>query len=153
MRDWKELLGDIVRAKGRAPTAHGPKEARLRVERFLGEVAEPAFRDLHAELERHGRQVRIARGPDEIALTVLDPHGHEEFHYRIVARSYRPASFAFPEFDTKEGEGTSSRAEVLLRSGPASHDVAHFDREQLIRHFLHEYRKWIGWHSAGDHPY
>ena len=150
--DWKDILSDIVKKKVNTAGTRGQEEKRLSMEHFMNEVALPALQDVRAELGKHGQKARLERGNGFLALTTLDPHGHEEFYYSIRVRSFRRTTFAFPEIDTKSPPKSVSRAEVVLRSGPASYDVSGFSREQLIRHFLHEYRKWIGWRSAGESP-
>lgn len=150
--DWKEILSDIVKKRANTSGKQEQEEARLHMEHFMTEVALPALQDVRAELGKHGQKARLERGSGFLALTTLDPHGHEEFYYSIRVRSFRSTTFAFPEIDTKSPPKTVSRAEVILRSGPASYDVSGFTREQLIRHFLHEYRKWVGWRTAGEAP-
>jgi choline/glycine/proline betaine transport protein len=150
--DWKDMLSDILKPKPTKPGAEAIRASRPTIERFLNEVGLPALQEVRSELQQHGRQVKLERDTAYLALTVLDEHGHEEFYYSIRIRTTRPATFAFPELAPREPEKTVSRAEVLLRSGPASFDVSGLTREQLIRHFLHEYRKWIGWRNAGESP-
>jgi len=110
------------------------------------------LQEVRTELERHGRKTKLERDSGYLALTVLDEHGHEEFYYGVRIRTTRPVTFAFPELAPRTPDKTISRAEVQLRSGPASYDVSGLTREQVIRHFLHEYRKWIGWRTAGESP-
>lgn len=150
--DWKDLLSDILSKRDARAGASAPRGSRPEVERFLDDVALPALQDLRRELEQHGRRVKLDRDTGYLALTVQDPQGREEFFYGIRIRTTRPATFVFPEFDPRDGERTVSRAEVMLRSGPASYDLCGLSREQVIRHFLHEYRKWIGWRKSGGPP-
>jgi choline/glycine/proline betaine transport protein len=150
--DWKDLLADILFKKEATAGASGPKGSRQGTERFLGEIALPALQEVRAELEKHGQKVRLERDTAYLALTVLDAHGHEDFSYTLRIRTTRPPSFAFPEFEPGDNAKTVSRVEVMLRSGPASYDVSGYSGEQLIRHFLHEYRKWVGWRNAGESP-
>lgn len=150
--DWKAMLSEILSKRDARTGAGAVRGTRPEVERFLEEVALPALQDLRQELEQHGRKVKLDRAPGYLALTVQDPHGHEEFYYGIRSRTTRPATFVFPEFDPRDAGKTVSRAEVMLRSGPASFDLSGLSREQVIRHFLHEYRKWIGWRNAGEPP-
>lgn len=150
--DWKDMLADIVKKKESRPGTSEPADPRAQMDRFLSEVALPAFQDIRSELEKHGQRMKIERGSGYLSMTLMDAHGHEEFYYSIRVRTHRPASFAFPKFEPKDETKPISRAEVILRSGPASYDVSGLSREQLIRHFLHEYRKWIGWTNAGESP-
>lgn len=150
--DWKDMLSDILKKKPARAGTSDVRTSRPIVERFIEEVAVPAFEEVRGELEQHGRKVRLDRDKAYVALLILDAHGHEEFYYSVRIRTTRPATFAFPEFEARDPGKTISRAEVVLRSGPASYDVSGLTREQLIRHFLHEYRKWIGWRNAGESP-
>ena len=152
--DWRDMLADIVRRQAAARSGPKPRSAEA-VERFLETTVAPAFESLRTELARYGRAARIERAPGLAALTVLDEHGREEFYYAVRAQAYRRMSFAFPEFDLKDPDAKEQevRAEVTLRSGPTAFDVTGYTQEQIIRQFLHEYRKWLGWrHGGGPRP-
>jgi choline/glycine/proline betaine transport protein len=149
--DWREMLADIVKRQQAGP----PKEHRRSEEavgRYLRDTVVPAFEALKSELAGHGRAAEVTASPDAVSLKVLDEDGREEFYYAVRAEAYRRMSFAFPELDLKEGPRREFRAEVALRSGPTAFDVTGYSQDQLIRNFLHEYRKWLGWRHGGRRP-
>lgn len=151
--DWREMLTDILRRQADAAKRATGAGSEAAVTRFLETTVAPAFEALASEFATHGREVRIKRGAGAVSLTVLDAHGREEFFYAVQAQRYRRMSFAFPELDLNEAERPAQvRAEVTLRSGPTAFDVTGYTQEQLIRHFLHEYRKWIGWRPVSPPP-
>lgn len=145
--DWRQMMGDIFKHRERTSSPGGASASEEGVRRFLQEVAVPAFEEVCEELARHGREGRLVRETESVSLSVYDPEGKEEFFYGIRAHCYRKLSFAFPEIAKKDPPKSQCRAEVFLRSGPAHFDVTGYNKEQLIRQFLHEYRKWIGWQT------
>lgn len=149
--DWRELLADIIKRQPAAPEG-GHRRSEAAVNRYLQETVAPAFEALRAELAGHGRTAEIKSAPNAVSLTVIDEAGREEFYYAVRAEAYRRMSFAFPELDFKEGQRREFRAEVALRSGPTAFDVTGYTQDQLIRNFLHEYRKWLGWRHGGTRP-
>jgi hypothetical protein len=148
--EWREMLADIFRRQAAAAKRAGGSDSEAAVTRFLETTVAPAFEALKSEFAGHGREVRIKRSPGAVSLTVLDAQGREEFFYAVQAQRYRRMSFAFPELDLSEADRPAQvRAEVTLRSGPTAFDVTGYTQDQVIRHFLHEYRKWIGWRHGG----
>ena len=152
--EWRDMLADILRRQAAAARSGAGSRSAAAVERFLEATVMPAFESLKVELGSHGREARIERAPGLASLTVLDEQGREEFFYAVRAQTYRRMSFAFPELDLKDKDAQAGevRAEVTLRSGPTAFDVTGYSQEQVIRHFLHEYRKWLGWRHGGAPP-
>ena len=150
MMDWRDSLSDIFRRR-KEPVPGPARGSQEAVCRFLETTVLPAFEELKTEFSKHERDVRIERGPEAVGLIVLDAKGREEFFYAVRAQAYQKMSFAFPQLDFKETPGARPRyrAEVVLRSGPTYFDVTGYTTEQVIRNFLHEYRKWVGWRSGG----
>ena len=145
MADWRERLKDLFARPGRPrPEAVPVAEGRRRIERFLDETVLPAFEELARELETHGRTAAVERHPHMAVLTVYRA-GHEEFSYAVRGRAYHKLSFAFPEHGDDD-EPRLLKAEIVQSAGTGTADaLEHFTREGIIRDFLHEYSRWMGW--------
>jgi choline/glycine/proline betaine transport protein len=144
--DWRQHLGLLVGRRGgaAAPSPSGAAAARREITSFIADVVAPAMRELAAELQRYGRTGELDVRRHGATLTVLRD-GVEEFSYNVRGRVYHPFVFAFPEMEAKD-EPWEPHAEVILRGGlHKSLDPRRCDREQLIRDFLGEYAKWLGW--------
>lgn len=145
-KDWRSALRDLVSQKKPAqpPQQEAVEDTRKEVADLIENVVLPAFQELKAELENLDRTVEIDRRQYQASLTV-HYHGREEFSYAIRGHVYHKMSFAFPEI--VEGKTKRiSKAEVVLRGGPRSgYEVHKFTKEGIIRDFLKEYKKWMGW--------
>lgn len=143
--DWRGHLATVVGRRSAAANAPaGSTTARREVGRYIAETAVPALRDIAAELERLGRDCEIETGPFSAGISVLRD-GEEEFSYSLRARAYHPLSFAFPEMQDRN-EPWRTRVEVILRGG--LHKQLPPDRtgrDAILRDFVHEYGKWMGW--------
>lgn len=151
MSDWRSRMKEMLgRARPGGERGLSVQEARRTVSEFIDSTVLPAFEELKQELEQHGREVVIDRGPHEAGLTVFN-QGKEEFSFAVRGRVYHRLSFAFPEVGSDK-EPRVTRAEVVLSGGRMhGHQVQRYSKEAIIQEFLDEYAKWMGW-SAQEKP-
>jgi choline/glycine/proline betaine transport protein len=143
MPTWKDQLGLMLH--------HHQKRTRQKragkeeVQHFLHEKVAPALQAVGEELSGHGRTAELDIEPDCVSITVYN-EDEEEFYYAVKARTYRKATFAFPEMTFKDdSKDTYHRAEVYLREGSQDYGIMGFDREHVIANFMHEYDKQLRW--------
>ncbi|MFA9477490.1 BCCT family transporter [Phycisphaerales bacterium AB-hyl4] len=144
--DWRPFLQRMLGPKAEATATLTPEvqQAQQRMAEFVEKTVLPAFKTLRNELQQHGRQIEIDRLPYHVALRVLRD-GDEEFFYAIRCRAYRRRVLTFPELSDGTGKPIV-RGEVVLRGGMgANRPMSEWSREIIIRDFLNEYSKWMGW--------
>lgn len=136
---WKDQLNRVL---GRRRPERWSRE---QVREFLRETVAPALSDVADELARHGRRGEIEEEPDRVAVRVFDGDD-EEFYYAVKVRTFRRATFAFPEL-TFEDEDRDSyfRAMVYTDEGPQNYGILGYGRDQVIANFMHEYDKQLRW--------
>ncbi len=142
MSDWKRDLKMLLAAaegEGRSKP-EGPS----RVRGFISDVVVPAFEELAGELQEHERDVEVEHS-DRMASIRVMKDGKEEFYYEVKVKAYRNKGFAFPVAPLRDPEGKTYRAEIHLRDRPLHQDVTNSTKEDLIRYFLHDYRRHLVW--------
>ncbi len=147
MSDWKkelkELFDDEHQSRVRKQVE---SEGKTRIKRFVTEVVEPAFEEIAEELKEYDRDIDVEI--EKLAATIrVYYEGHEEFYFSIRSRPYKKKEFSFPVLPLKDDKGDIYRAEVYLKDGPLYHDVTNYSKEQIIRGFLHEYKRHMQWNQ------
>jgi choline/glycine/proline betaine transport protein len=147
MSDWKkelkELFDEDFQSKMRRKVE---SEGKLRIKRFVSDVVEPAFEEIAEELKEYDRDIDVEI--EKLAATIRVYYdGHEEFYFSIRSRPYKKKEFSFPVLPLRDEKGEIYRAEVYLKDGPLYHDVTNYNREQIIREFLHEYKRHVQWNQ------
>lgn len=140
---WRDRLGRMLRHREEHTEQRRPGKEDVR--RFLRETVTPALQSVAEELSRHGRSAEVEAGPDQAAITVYDGD-EEEFYYAVKARTFRKATFAFPEMTFEDDEKDAyHRAMVYTREGSRDYGIMGYDREQVIANFMHEYDRQLRW--------
>jgi len=145
MSDWKkelkELFDEDFQNKMRRKVE---SEGKLRIKRFVSEVVEPAFEEVAEELKEYDRDIDVET--EKLAATIRVYHeGHEEFYFSIRSRPYKKKEFSWPVLPLRDDKGEFFRAEVYLKDGPLYHDVTNYTKDQIIREFLHQYKRHMQW--------
>ncbi|WP_279587049.1 choline BCCT transporter BetT [Amycolatopsis arida] len=133
-RSWRQRLA-------RAMSYPGKRAAN----RFVEEVARPAFHEVAEELRARGAEASLSEDVvAEVGLPQLDlrlPLGEqEEFRYRIW-----PSEAITPSFATGSvsAEDTYFRYEVYLSEGGQGYDVLGYSKDQLIGDILDQYERHL----------
>lgn len=140
--ELKELLNDVERFKEKKNRG---EEGKIRIRKYINDVVVPAFEEIAEELQNYNRDVDVETDKAGAALKVFH-EGEQEFYYAIKARIYKKRDFAFPLIPLSDDKGQIHRAEVYLKDGPTEMDVSDFTREQIIKNFLYEYRRFLRWY-------
>lgn len=121
------------------------RQDREDVRRFLQESVTPALRSVAEELPRRGREAELEIEPDQVSITIYH-EDEEEFYYAIKARTFRKATFAFPEMTFKDDDrDVYHRAIVYTREGSREYGIMGYEEERVIANFMHEYDRRLRW--------
>ena len=137
MTDWRSDLSSFLKgSEAKRKTAAGSDAAR-----FVADVAVPAMEELRAELEKHGREVTLRESESSATIAVY-VDGDEEITYRIQFRTYPDRILPYADIRVRERKGLRLvRFESMIRSGKPDYRMADISREEIIRHFLDQYRR------------
>lgn len=140
---WRDRLGRMFQHQEERSRSTRPGKEDVR--RFLREVVAPALSSVAEELARHGRDAEIETDPDQVSITVFDGDD-EEFYYAVRVRTFRQATFAFPEMTFAEDDrDVHHRAMVYTREGSQDYGIMGYETEQVIANFMHEYDRQLRW--------
>lgn len=141
MDKWKTDLASFFQSSAHEQQESERKrqETNSAVAVFYSTVVAPAFEDLRAELERHGRSVIVTARTDYASITVHH-EDRQEIRYDMKVNMYPGRAFPSPQIHfTDPSDGKPYRAEGHLRSGAQDYTIADIGKEEIIRHFLSEY--------------
>jgi len=138
--DWRNELGSIF---GKPDPGKKEDPANAELQRFMTEVVVPALEELSQELERHGRQATVRASETSAALMVAQD-GEEEMTYRLQGRMFPGGVLPYADVRYRERKGLRLlRSESMLRSGNTSYTLRDVTREEIIRHFLDQYKRRV----------
>lgn len=145
MSDWKKELKELFdEERHQRMKMKAESEDKQRVRKFISDVVEPAFDEIAEELKEYDRDIDVE--VEKMAATIrVYNEGHEEFYFSIRSRPYKKKEFSYPVLPLRDEKGDYYRAEVYLKEGPLYHDVTDYNKDQLIRVFLHEYKRHMQW--------
>ena len=150
MKDWKKMLASFFEKQKEEKEKKEKKHSheKLRVEEFYSTIVNPAFEELKSELKKHGREVDVFTERRDFASIIVQFEGEEELDYSIEVMLY--PGLAFPRPVTHYTEWASSRrlrVEGLLRTGIQDYDISDITKEEIIEHFLKEYKNLSSEHN------
>ncbi|MFO8030010.1 MAG: hypothetical protein R6U28_09125 [Cyclonatronaceae bacterium] len=145
MSDWKKELKELFdEGRHQRMKMKAESEDKRRVRKFISDVVEPAFDEIAEELKEYDRDIDVE--VEKLAATIrVYNEGHEEFYFSIRSRPYKKKEFSYPVLPLRDEKGDYYRAEVYLKEGPLYHNVTDYNKDQLIRVFLHEYKRHMQW--------
>jgi len=98
--------------------------------------------ELKEKLEEHGRTAEIYGDLGDCPSLSITYKDNEEFQYAIRVSGLRPT----PESqftDMRNGKRYNSKG--YLRSGLQDYTIADISKEEIIKHFLYEYKNYVGY--------
>ncbi len=138
MAEWQEDLGAFFRQKEQT---HAELE-RSEMERFISDVAVPAYEQLKAELQKYGRMASVRETASAATITVQHK-GVDEFRYSLQGRTFPEGVLPFAELLSRERKGIRMiRTESMVRSG-SDYRLADVTPEEVIAHFLSHYKRSV----------
>lgn len=141
MSDWRTDLDDFFEKQETLTQAEEAHEAQalLQVEAFLAETVLPAFEQLQEQLEKHGREVKIAQEGHQATISVLH-EGKPEIMYRLYADARQPIiEYAFISAES----GQALKASDVITEEDSPLPVEEIDQEAIIRHFIRKYKSVV----------
>jgi hypothetical protein len=146
MENWKKILANFF---DKQKEEKGEKEVKrskekLRVEKFYSTIVNPAFEELRSELKKHGREVEVYAERTDFASIIVNFEAEEELDYSIEVMISPGHVFPRPVIHyTEWASSRRLRAEGLLRKGIQDYDISDITKEEIIEHFLNEYKNYI----------
>jgi hypothetical protein len=145
MSDWKSELERFFQEKSQHEVTNAVQlvETTAEVLAFYSNVVIPAFEELKTELEKHQRKVLVTRG-DMAASIEVEHNGQFELKYSVRVRIGPRQAFPYPATQFRDkSDGKIYRAEGELRSGLQDYSIAEITKDEIIKHFLTNYKMQI----------
>ncbi len=115
---------------------------RSHVNRFIDEVALPAFEEVAEELRKQGYTVEVESREDSRCRLEVQHNVEFNFVYEIRPRAYVRPDFMASEDDEEEREERKYfRAEVYLLEGGQDYDIMGWSRDEVIEDILDQYEQ------------
>ena len=143
MSDWKSDMEGFFHGKQKKARVDEDKlkETKSEVATFFSAVVIPAFEEIKTELEKYQRKGNVFGGID-FASIVISYRGYTEFTYSI--KVHPGTRFPYTEILFRNpSEAKMYRAEGILRTGSQDYTIAQITKEEIIKHFLSDYKKHI----------
>ena len=150
MKDWEKRLASFFekQIEGKEEKKEKRSQEKLRVEKMYATIVNPAFEELKSEFKKYGREVEVYTERRDFASIILYFEGEEELDYSIEVML--SSGLAFPRPVIHYTEWASSRrlrAEGFLRKGIQNYDISDIKKEEIIEHFLNEYKNLSSAHK------
>jgi len=146
MKNWKKNLAGFFEKQKESKREKEIKHSheKVRVEEFYSKIVNPAFEELRSELKRHGRDVEVYTERKDFASIIVNFEGAEELDYSIEVMISPVHVFPRPVIHyTEWASSRRLRVEGLLRKGRQDYDISDIKKEEIIEHFLNEYKNYI----------
>jgi len=143
MKNWKNKLSSFFEKQKEQKEEKEEKYSheKLRVEKFYSTIVHPAFEELKSELKKHGREVDVYTERRDFASIIVQFKGEEELDYSIEVMLYPGLAFPRPVIHyTEWASSRRLRVEGLLRTGIQNYDISDITGDEIIEHFLNEYK-------------
>ena len=150
MKDWKKILASFIekQEEEKGDKEEKRSDEKLRVEKFYATIVNPAFEELKSEFNKYGREVEVYTERRDFASIVLNFEGEEELDYSIEVKLSPGLAFPRPVIHyTEWASSRRLRAEGFLRKGIQVYDISDIRKEEIIEHFLNEYKNLSGEHN------
>lgn len=150
MKNWKKILANFFEKQKEEKEEKQEKHSheKLRVEKFYSTIVNPAFKELKSELKKHGREVEVYTERRDFASIIVQFEGEEELDYSIEVILYPGLAFPRPVIHyTEWASSRRLRVEGILRTGIQNYDISDITKDEIIEHFLNEYRNLSSEHN------
>jgi hypothetical protein len=149
-QNWKKKLANFFKEQEEEKEEKEEKHSheKLRVENFYLSIVNPAFEELKSELKKHGRTVEVYTERRDFASIIVQFEGEEELDYSIEVMLYPGLAFPRPVVHfTEWASSRRLRVEGLFRTGIQDYDISDITKDEIIEHFLNEYRNLSSQHN------
>jgi hypothetical protein len=146
MENWKKILATTLKKQKEDRKEKEIKHSheKVRVEKFYSTIVNPAFNELKSELRKYGREVEVYTERKDFASIIVSFEAEEELDYSIEVMISPVHVFPRPVIHyTEWASSRRLRVEGLLRKGAQNYDISDITKEEIIEHFLNEYKNYI----------
>jgi len=146
MENWKKILATTLKKQKEDRREKEIKHSheKVRVEKFYSTIVNPAFNELKSELRKYGREVEVYTERKDFASIIVSFEAEEELDYSIEVMISPVHVFPRPVIHyTEWASSRRLRVEGLLRKGAQNYDISDITKEEIIEHFLNEYKNYI----------
>jgi hypothetical protein len=150
MKNWKKNLANFFEKQKEEKEEKEKKHSheKLRVEKFYSTIVNPAFEELKSEFKKYGREVDVYTERRDFASIIVYFESEEELNYSIEVMLYPGLAFPRPVIHyTEWASSRRLRVEGLLRKGIQDYDISDITKEEIIEHFLNEYKNLSSGHN------
>lgn len=135
MANWKNTLDGFFADTEKADNE--PKQTAF--EKFITDIAVPAFEEIRPTLEKHSRRVVVRSSPSSAVITVFDGTT-EEIMYRLQERTLPDRKLPYAQVRLRERGGLRLvTVEAMLRPGNSDYHTEDLTREDIIASVLQHY--------------
>ena len=150
MKNWKNILASFFEKKEEEKGEKEKKQSheKLRVEKFYSTIVNPAFEELKSEFKKYGREVAVYTERTDFASIIVQFESEEELDYSIEVMLFPGLAFPRPVIHyTEWASSRRIRVEGRLRLGIQNYDISDITRDEIIEHFLNEYKSLSSEHK------
>jgi hypothetical protein len=150
MKDWQKILAGFIEKQKEEKGEKEEKRSqeKLRVEKFYATIVNPAFEELKSEFKKYGRDVEVYSERRDFASIIVYFESEEELDYSIEVMLSPGLAFPRPVIHyTEWASSRRLRAEGFLRTGIQDYDISDVTKEEIIEHFLNEYKNLTSEHN------
>ena len=141
MSDWKKDLGEFItrRESERSEKWKEDVDQRAKEALFVAEKLAPALDEVKAELEKHGRKVRVLSENGHASINVTYG-GVTELDLTISARLHTKELFH------DRAKGVMVSAEGMLWTGYPDRSADSITKDEIIKSVITRYKSriWVG---------
>jgi hypothetical protein len=149
-QNWKKNLASFFKKQKEEKEEKEEKHSheKSRVEKFYSTIVNPAFEELKSELKKHGREVEVYTERRDFASIIVQFESEEELDYSIEVMLSPGLAFPRPVIHyTEWASSRRLRVEGLFRTGIQDYDISAITKEEIIEHFLNEYKNFSSEHN------
>lgn len=139
---WKSDLDSLFKEKAsrEEKQAEDLEINKKKVSGHISSVVFPAFKELKAELEKHGREVKIYQGEDSASIEVIF-QGNKEIDYRFRVNVSPHSTHPYPETQNIDKDGKRFTSEGTFMHGSQSFNIEDVTKEIIIDSFMENYKR------------
>ena len=139
MANWRQKLGQHFQEAEKTKQDKDASE----MTGFISDVVVPAFEEILAEMESHGRDVTVRVAGTSAMISVRN-EGEEELIYRIQGRTFPTKVLPYAEIRFRERKGLKLiRVESMFRDGSEDYSLTDITTDEIIESFVGEYTRRV----------
>jgi hypothetical protein len=144
MADWRSELANFFNKTESEARKKEEELTKIKIEttKFYSDEVIPAFEELKAELESHGREIEISKGL-ESARIIVKYRNRTELAYEVKVRIHPNRAFPYPDTVFTGKDEKQYRSEGFIRQGSQDYTIDDIGKEEIIMNFLSEYKNHI----------